>query len=203
MKHSCLLFLIVLCSSYVAAEEHVFYYHGQIVETQGANAKSPLFGSYEYTNILRALKAKGFTVHAKLRNKGTDVETFAKAEAVELQQFFSEIAPANEVTLIGASKGARIVIAIQNILRERELKSVLLAGIFRSDIKNTERKLFGEVLSIYDKSDTWLAEAAPLIERSKELVNFKEVVIDKNLKHGLLFKPYDDWLLPATAFAKE
>lgn len=179
----------------------IYYYHGQIVENQGAQAVSKQFGRYEYDNIVQKLKASGHTVHAEVRKKNTDVEQYATLQATHIKEQIGTGISAKDITLIGASKGARIVIAIQNRLQNSEIKSVLLAGMFSSVVNDKETQLYGKVLSIYDKSDSWLVSSTSLVDRSKSLTVFKEIVVDKNLKHGLLFKPYDDWLLPALDWA--
>lgn len=184
-------------------KQHLFYYHGKIVEDQGASAHNPKFGSYEYYKILAALKNENIVLHAELRNKNTDITTYAKQQAAHISDLIQAGLPASHITLIGASKGARIVIAIQEILQDSSIRSVLLAGMFPSVMTDSTVELYGSVLSIYDQSDTLVTDPKPLVERSKKLTKFKEIIINKNLAHGLLFKPYPEWITPALQWVQQ
>lgn len=183
--------------------QHIFYYHGKIVEDQGAEAHNAKFGSYEYYKILAALKNENSVLHAELRQKNTDISDYAKQQAAYIAGLIKSGIPAAHITLIGASKGARIVVAIQEVLQEADLRSVLLAGMFPSVVTDSRVQLYGSILSIYDQSDALVTDPAALLQRSKKLTEFKEVIINKNLAHGLLFKPYPEWVVPALKWAQK
>ena len=61
----------------------------------------------------------------------------------------------------------------------------------------------GNILTIYDKSDTFGVSAIKRKETSKLKINkFVEVELDTKLKHGFLYKPLKEWIEPSKMWAK-
>ena len=186
----------------VKDSKHIFYYHGKIIEDQGLPAKSDKFGTYDYKHIIQALDAAGFTVHSEIRAAGTDVAGYAAKEIATIQSLIaSGVAPQN-ITLIGGSKGAVIAMTIQNTLQNPSVRSVLLAGMFPSIVGSDTMQLYGHVLSIFATNDTLVVDPQPLVTRSKELQEFKSIEVSSPYGHGLLFKPYAEWVEPAILWAR-
>lgn len=59
-------------------QKYVFYLHGAIVESQGADAVSPPFGAYRYNDIVEAFRKEGFIVKSEVRKPDTQVKSYAQ-----------------------------------------------------------------------------------------------------------------------------
>lgn len=188
------------------AARYLFYLHGRIIEDQGIPAVDPTFGEYQYQAILDKLASYGFVVLSEVRSKNTDSLAYARRVAGQVGELLQAGVPAQNVTVVGASKGAGIAIFVSNLLGNQEINYVLLAicepGNVRDLVQN-QISLSGKVLSIYDSSDPYGGTCQDLLAFSegKGLSSHDEIVLDLGLSHGLLYRPLDDWVLPTVEWA--
>jgi hypothetical protein len=63
-------------------------------------------------------------------------------------------------------------------------------------------KLYGNVLSIHDRADKLAMTPLLYFERSKGLGQFKKITLRLDVGHGLIYKPYREWLDPFLEWAK-
>ena len=142
------------------AKRYLFYIHGRIIEDQGIPAISPDYGEYEYGAILEKLSAYGFVVISEQRSKDTDVVDYAGKIKEQVAILLEAGVPASNITVVGASKGAAIAIYVSHFLRNEEVNYVIM-GICHPDevgaLKQGQIFLTGNVLSIYDSTDTLFA----------------------------------------------
>src|SRR3982750_2641969 len=106
-----LILLITLISSTMSfAQGYLFYLHGKIIEDQGANAVDTVngFGAYQYEDILNTFKKAGFTVMSEVRQKDTDPVAYAHKVVSQIDSLIKAGVNANDITVVGASKGAII-----------------------------------------------------------------------------------------------
>ena len=183
-------------------ERYLFYLHGKIVEDKGVRPKSGKFGYYEYEKIVSTLREKGFTVLSEARPRNTDPRQYAEKVAAEIRELIKKGVPKSRITVVGASKGGVIALHVSNLLKERELNFVILAGLFKSLLKDPDLKLWGNVLSIHDSADTLPIAPEAFFERSKGLGRHKSIVTDLGLGHGLLYQPYESWVKPLLEWVK-
>lgn len=74
---------------------------------------------------------------------------------------------------------------------------MFIAGAFKSLIANSKLELYGNILGFYEKSDKIAGKSyQPLINRSKGITKFKEIELNTNLGHGIVFRPIKEWLIP-------
>lgn len=188
-------------------KSYIFYLHGRIVEIGGERAKSEQYGYYEYKKILKALRDSGSVVISEAR-KGNIVPTkYAIKVKSQIDSLLSYGIPPENITVIGASKGAGIAVLLSNLLKNTRMNFVLLAicnermGLYW---KKNNIKLWGRVLHIYDYNDSIAGSCKNIIQslKSKGLTEFKEIETKTGLGHGLLFKPLKDWLSPAIQWSK-
>ena len=113
---------------------------------------------------------------------------------------------ASDISVVGASKGAGITIYVSNILKNKEINYVLLA------ICHPDQVLFfiqegisleGNVLSIYDSNDQFAGTCQELFTYSKGsgVGRFDEIVLEIGIGHGILYQPFDEWILPTVHWA--
>ena len=190
------------------AERYLFYLHGKIIEDQGIPAVSPDYGEYEYEAILERFRDFGFAVISEPRAKNADVMKSARKIAGEVETLIKAGVPPGSITVVGVSKGAYIAILVSHLLENPEVNFVIIA-ICHPDVieelKMDQIVLSGYVLSIYDSIDAYAGSCRVFVSLSdaKHLSKFEEVVLHVGLGHGLVYKPLDEWMLPAVQWARE
>ncbi|HJR63198.1 MAG TPA: alpha/beta hydrolase [Gemmatimonadaceae bacterium] len=184
-----------------AATRYLFYLHGRIVEDQGAEAVSPELGRYEYTAIVRQLADSGFTVISEVRARDTDPEVYADSVARQIRRLLAGDIRPQDITVVGASKGSVIAMLVSTRLAE-PVRLVLLANCNDNVLRRFPLRLHGEVLSIYEASDSLGRSCAPLFERSPGVTRKQEIRLETGLGHGFLFRPLPEWVGPTVSFAR-
>ena len=174
---------------------YVFYLHGRILETQGRRAVSPDFGPYEYDAILEALAARGLAVVSEVRKDGAGRE-FVDKVAGQVRRLKAAGVPSRHIALIGASKGAGMTLQVAAALGDPEMSYVVLAGCSVEQ----PTALRGRILSIYDADDSFQPSCARTFAQAAHLTARKEIVVKTGRGHGLLYKPYEEWVSPAVAW---
>ncbi len=185
-----------------AKERYLFYLHGKIVEDKGIRPKSAQHGYYEYEKIISTLEEKGFTVKSEARPRNTDSKWYAGKVADEIRELIAEGVPPSRITVVGASKGGVIAVHVSNLLKEKSVNFVILAGLFEPLLTDPELRLYGNVLSIHDKADTLPIAPEAFFKRSEGLGRHKSIVTNLGLGHGLLYRPLPSWIEPLCAWVR-
>ncbi|MCA1615487.1 MAG: alpha/beta hydrolase [Acidobacteria bacterium] len=184
-----------------AAAKYLFYLHGRIIETGGVRPTSPRHGVYEYEQILRTLAARGFTVLSEARPADTEHAVYARKVVGQIERLLKAGVPARNVTVVGASKGGAIAVFTSTFLKNRDVNFVVLAGCGDSGpYRENKVDLHGRVLSIYDADDLGVS-CAKYYKQSTGLKQSGEIEVKRGLGHGLLYKPYKEWVDPAVEWA--
>lgn len=177
---------------------YLFYLHGLIVEVAGIRPKSEEHGYYEYRLILEELAKKGFLVISEARKKDTQVQPYAEKIAGQVKTLIEKGVPPENIIIIGASKGGAIAAYVSTALMEKRLNYVILAGLFEKYLVDENLKLYGNVLSIHDRSDKLRITPQKYFQRSEGLGQFEEIILDLDKGHGIIYKPYREWIDPMT-----
>ena len=168
--------------------KYLFYLHGRIIEEEGINAVSQVFGAYEYEQILQTFVDKGFVVISEPRPKGTDVQQYAAKVVGQINTLVQAGVPAQKITVVGASKGGSIAVATSSQLKNRNINFALVAACGNSD-------MYGNVLSVWDYlDDTGAAMCGKYFAQAKGLNRHKEVELRVGLGHGILYRPLKEWV---------
>ena len=179
-----------------STQRYLFYLHGLIVEEAGIRPKSDEHGYYEYELILENLASEGFIVISEAREKGTEIKAYAEKIVSQIRELLAHRVPPENITVVGASKGGIIGSYVSAMLQDQRLHYVILAGLFDKCLKDENLKLYGNVLSIHDRSDKLPITPALFFQRSEGLGNFKEIVLNLDLGHGVIYRPYREWIEP-------
>jgi len=195
------------------ARRYLFYLHGKIIEDQGLPAVSPEFGAYEYTAILEKLASHGFIVISEQRPKNTDGYAYAQKIAGQIATLLNAQVPAGHISVVGASKGAAITVFVSDLLKNQQVNYVLLGTCHPDTIAEWKRRqvtLYGNVLAIHDYADQEYSGSCQemfQLSTGKGLARHDEIVLRCSLPpqngggHGALYKPLDEWLLPAVQWS--
>ena len=186
-----------------ATKPYLFYLHGLIVEEAGIRPKSEEHGYYEYELILQELARAGFIVISEAREQGTQIKAYAENIAAQIKKLLTGKVPPGNITVVGASKGGVIASYVSAMLQEQEIRYVFLAGLFERCLQDENLKLYGKVLSIHDRSDKLSITPSLYFQRSEGLGVFKEIVLSLDIGHGLIYRPYREWLDPLLAWVKK
>jgi hypothetical protein len=197
-------------SSINPEKQYLFYLHGKIIEDQGIPAISLEFGEYQYEAILEKLSSFGFVVISEQRPENTDGIVYARKVVQQMTDLLEAGVPASNITVVGASKGAGIVIYASHFLENDEVNYVIMAICHPdvvADLKQDQIFLRGNVLSIYDSTDEWAGSCQGLFSFSESegdgLSSYHEVVLKVGTGHGILYQPLDEWVLPAVQWANK
>lgn len=184
-------------------KHYLFYLHGLIVEEAGIRPQSEEHGFYEYQLILEELAKEGFIVISEAREKGTQIEPYAEKIASQVKELLANRVLPENITILGASKGGIISAYVSTKLQERKINYVFLSGLFEKYLTDENLKLYGNVLSIHDRSDK-LSITPPLyFQRSEGLGEFEEIVLSLDIGHGLIYRPYREWIDPMLRWGKK
>jgi hypothetical protein len=189
--------------------KYMFYLHGKIIEDQGLPAISPVYGEYQYEEILNVLESYGFVVVSEQRPKNADGWQYAQRGARQIAELISSNVPPGHITVVGASKGASIATVISNLVGIPEVNYVLLGSCHPSLISEWKEQgvtLSGNVLAIYDVADDeYSGSCEDLFARSKGkgLGQHLEIVLHVGTGHGILYKPLEEWVAPTVRWANQ
>ncbi len=178
------------------AGSYLFYLHGLIVEEAGIRPRSEEHGYYEYELILEALAGEGFVVISEARPKGTEVVSYAQTVVSQIGQLLDRGIAPERIIVAGASKGGAIGAYVSKMLADTRVNTIFRAGLFERLLADETMQLDGNGLSIHDRSDTFPIVPGRYFQRSEGAGRFREIVLDMNVGHGLVYKPYREWIDP-------
>ncbi|MFT5698567.1 MAG: hypothetical protein ACI8ZB_001422 [Desulforhopalus sp.] len=184
------------------SKKYLFYLHGLIVEEAGIRPKSEEHGYYEYELIIKAFARQGFVVVSEARPQGTQVKPYAEIIVSQVKTLLVAGVPAENITIAGASKGGIIAAYISNMLQDKEIHYIFLAGLFEKCLVDDNLSLYGQVLSIHDRSDKLSITPDLYFERSEGQGTFKKVILNLDLGHGLIYQPHPEWMQPIIEWMK-
>ena len=185
----------------VESPRYVYYLHGKIIEDFGPAGVSPRYGAYDYAGILHAFEHAGLTVVSEVRPKDTNPSTYANKVVGEIRRKLALGVPAENITVIGASKGSVIAMLASSRLRVSKIRYVFLANCNDWMERTYAPRFTGDVLSIYEASDVIGQSCRDLARRSRDVRRFKEIRLETGLGHGMVYRPLSDWVNPATTWA--
>ena len=184
------------CSTNPSNPKHVFYLHGRIIEVQGINAVSEQFGKYDYQAIIDSLSIENVIVHHEIRTTETDFYDFGAKISGEIDRLIKNDVKPEQITIVGASKGAVMAMYISHI-SQHQINYVLLGANNDYLEQEMDWELKGNILGIYEISDAIAGKNYQFwINKSENTAHFKELGIDTGLGHGFLYRPVGEWLEP-------
>ena len=184
-----------------ARANYLFYLHGRIIEEQGIRPTSERYGVYEYEKILDTLKSRGLVVISEPRPRGTDIDQYAAKVITQIQKLLTAGVAPRKITVVGASKGAVIAMTVSMRLKNRDVNFVLMGNCNDGTLEQRQVDLWGNVLSIFDRSDDIGGTCQKFFEKAKGLNKRKEVELQTGLGHGYLYKAMNEWIDPAVEWA--
>jgi hypothetical protein len=198
--------LIILClffAHHANAQHYLFFLHNMWLELNAPDVPHPEYGKAQYYEILDKFKQQGFTVISELRPKGTNGNQYAVKIAKQVDSLLKKGVPASYITIVGTSKGGFITMFASGILKNKNINYVLIGCCGEQSESDDSVHLYGNVLSIFEASDTWHSCQKTKAKAGNSVKHFKEIELHTGLKHGFLYKAADNWILPTSAWAKQ
>jgi acetyl esterase/lipase len=174
---------------------YVFYLHGQIVQDVGPRPTHPRYGLYDYPLILDTLAQGDVTVISERREPGTNREKYALQVAEQVRELLSAGASPANITVVGFSAGGVIAIHASSRLSEVAINFVFLAACSGWMTGESELRLNGNVLSVFEQSDQ-TTSCKELADRSPRPASFDEFSINTGKEHGAFYLPNEEWVQP-------
>jgi hypothetical protein len=215
MKNRVILIVVLcICSNIIAqniynhvpskvdtSKKYLFYLHGVIVENQGILPVSEKYGTYKYEEILKSLAVNNINVISEVRRKNTDILEYAKKVSAQIDTLLKSGVPIKNILVVGASKGGGIAVMVSHLMKNEELKFVIMS-ICNEEMakiwKENGIKLWGRVLYIFDEKDEIAGSCICYLDilKSSGLKEYKEIEVKLGLGHGILYSPFKEWVLP-------
>ena len=185
-------------------ESIIFFLHNRFLEEHHLDDSHPEYGKVEYKEILTALEKKGFRVISEKRNGNVNARDYAHKVVDEIESLLSKGTEAEDITVVGSSKGGYIAQYVSTLANNPKLNFVFIASFRNSDLENIpEINFCGNILTIYEKTDPFGVSAMGRKESSScSIEHFKEIELNTGMGHGFLFKALKEWIEPTTQWAK-
>lgn len=197
-KFSLLVLSVFMYSAVMAGGVHyVFYLHGQIVEGSKTDPISESYGRYEYNSIIETFQKKGYIVISERRAVNTEVRSYALKISEKIDSLKKAGVLSENITVIGVSKGAAIAMQVSDLLKDKNVRFVLMAGCSEMTKDIYHFNLYGRILSIYEKSDQVGRSCKGIKSASSGISKFKEIELTTGKMHGFIYQPLEEWVQPA------
>ncbi|MDH4058762.1 MAG: hypothetical protein OEU76_08350 [Cyclobacteriaceae bacterium] len=184
-------------------DKFLFYLHGGVVTVLGNNAinqSAPEWGPYEYLNILDSLRSRGFNVISENRKEGVVDAVYVTKLAEQVDSLLTVGVVPKNILVVGASAGWNIAIRAAAMLKNKNLKFVIMGGCWPETYKEYhELELFGHFLSIIETTDTH-GTCIKIFEEREHLSSYEEIKLNTGLSHGFIYKGYKEWIDPIVAW---
>ena len=199
-----LLFLLLLLSPIIGyGRQYVFFLHNRFLEEYSLSARHPEYGQCEYKAIMDAFGQKGFVVISELRPAGTDASEYARKVVKQIDSLMTKRrVAAGDITVVGTSKGGYIAQYVSGYLKNKDVNYVFVGSCDDDMKENPKVQYYGNVLSIYERSDRWHSCQQMRVQSGEHVTRFKEIELNTGVKHGFLYKALDEWIGPAVQWAK-
>ena len=184
------------------AARYVIYMHGGRLAKNETVYHHDVLGVYDLDVIRKALKDDEYHLISYTRPYKEEDSEAAQQLSHEVQALMGEGVPAENITLVGFSTGAIVVVIAASILEQDKLNIALLAGCAGRVIWEAGLAVWGRVVSFYDEEDDNVSSCKVLESRGGKISDFKETVFKTGKGHGLFFTPDEVWLGPLKGWIK-
>ncbi len=199
---SLLVFTFLACQESNKQEKHVFYLHPAIVEQEGWNAIHPRFGSFDGDAILEYLASANIKLYADQRDSTVDFYSYTERLDRQVDSLISNKVKPEDISIIGASKGGVIAMYLSHLNHE-PINYVFLASNTVQIDSLYDWSLNGRILAIIEETDSIAFRTyESWIEKSPNILEFKEIKVSTGLNHGIVLKADKQWLNPTKDWIK-
>jgi dienelactone hydrolase len=204
MKNLLLAFILLLSTNTLSAQKTIIFLHNAFLENYTLDDVHPDYGKCEYKQILAAFTKANFRVISEIRPKNTKPIEYSKKVIHQIDSLIALGTKPSDITVVGTSRGGYIAQYVSTAMKNKDINYVLIGCCSDDDIAGMPAiSLTGNILSIYEQSDTMGQSCQKLKDRSKGVQHFKEIELTTGLKHGFLYKALDAWIQPCIQWAQQ
>jgi dienelactone hydrolase len=204
MKNLLLAFILLLSTTTLSAQKTIIFLHNAFLENYTLDDVHPDYGKCEYKQILAAFTKANFRVISEIRPKNTKPIEYSKKVIHQIDSLIALGTKPSDITVVGTSRGGYIAQYVSTAMKNKDINYVLIGCCSDDDIAGMPAiSLTGNILSIYEQSDTMGQSCQKLKDRSKGVQHFKEIELTTGLKHGFLYKALDAWIQPCIQWAQQ
>ena len=182
-----------------ADEKYVFYSHGLIVEGKNPTPTHPRWGVYEFPKVKVALTSEHYNLIAYHRALDTKPRVFAKKLASDVNLLIKKGVKAENISLVGFSRGGEITILASSYINSTAVNVVLLAACSSFMKEHVEFTVVGNFYSIYETSDG-VGSCQFLVDKSDKVNTMQEIAISTGKEHGAFYRPIPEWIVPVKSW---
>ncbi len=182
-------------------KHYLFYLHGAIIERGNLTPTHPRFGLYDMPAIRSELTSQDTVLISAQRAKGTKITDYAQKTAADVNALIKAGVPASNITVAGFSKGGMITILTSSLLKNNHVNFIFMASCNRWSFDKEDIRVYGRILSLYEASDTIGLSCAPLMAKSPDVTEYKQIMLSTGKKHGAFYLPDPAWVLPLKAWS--
>jgi hypothetical protein len=188
---------------------YLVYVHDWSIEKLSYGPRKDRYGFFLYELNVKALRARGFTVLAELRNKHESVETVAARTAGAVNALLAAGVPPGHVTVAGIGKGGRVALAVSTLVKQPDMGFALLGACGQGRLAIVDQETAkeyapgatGRFLSIRDAGDAEAGSCAALFAQTPAGTPFEEVQPETGAGHALFHEPRAEWIEPLARLA--
>ena len=184
-----------------ASAHYLIYLHGRIIEDQGVRPTHPVFGVYEYREILEDFAGRGFDVISEARPAGTDVGAYAAHVVKQVEILLAAGVPPEHITVVGFSKGGGIAILTSSLLADDRVNFVFMGACGPGYASRPEIVPRGRLLGLREATDDLAGPCDQLFARAPPADERAEVVLELGGGHGAFYRPHPEWVEPVVRWA--
>ncbi|NOX32413.1 MAG: alpha/beta hydrolase [Deltaproteobacteria bacterium] len=188
-----------------SSAKYIFFLHGTITEKQGPYATHPIYGTYDFYKMTKAISDQGFMVISEVRKKNTNIQLYAGKIADQVKELLTQGVPPGNISVVGFSKGGAITLYASSILKNDKINFVVMAGCgangkyrknYKRFLRSAAHDLKGRILSIYDINDSICGSCETAFKLAAGGISSKEIKLTVGKGHGTFYQPRKEWLIP-------
>jgi hypothetical protein len=180
----------------------LWYLHGDASADQPSATVRVGAAIDQYGRVQSMLQDSGFIVTYEPRKSNVDPELYADSVVQQIRARLAAGVPAANISVLGDAKGALIAMLVSARLPDRDIRYVVLDGCSRSNLARYPLQFHGNVLSIFESSDTLSGSCAYAFRRSIDMGYKKELMLRTGLADANGRHPLAEWLGPALRWAR-
>lgn len=194
-------FILTCTCAPIMAQHYVFFLHNRFLEEHRVGAYSKKYDcKVEYPQILDSLRKADLIVISELRPSNTYAHQYSQKVVGQIDSLQKMGVKSSQITVVGTSKGGYIAQYVSNALKNKEMNFVFIGSCAGN---NPEVKFYGNILSIYESSDSIGRSCSIMRDKSDGINDYKEIELNTGLQHGFLYRALPAWLQPTIAWAKQ
>lgn len=187
---------------------YIFYLHGTWLEDHRETEPNRQYGTYLYSDILKALADQDLVVISELRGRVRPRE-YVAGLVQQITGLLDAGVSSSHITVSGFSKGGAMTLQAGATLHNKNINFVVLSGCgigqyaksYQGFLNKTAARMRGRFLSLFDTKDTDGGTCQEAFDKAG-LPDAAEIILHDGSGHGVFYRPNTEWIEPLARWAK-